>query len=62
MIRASVVKATGWLCVQKCASRMVVDERGKIKLKRESLDIIASARVMVPNGLSDIPPADGMSS
>ena len=62
MIRASVAKAKGRLCIQEYASRMVVDERGKIKLMRESVDIIASARVTVPNGLSDIPPADGMSS
>jgi uncharacterized protein len=62
MIRASVVKATGRLCVQEYASRMVVDERGKIKLMRESVDIIASARVMLPNGLADIPSVEEVSS
>jgi hypothetical protein len=57
----AVIKATGRLYLQKYASRMVV-ERGKIKLMREFLDIIASARAMLPNGLSDIPSADDVSS
>ena len=57
----AVIKATGRLYIQKYASRMVV-EHGKIKLMREFLDIIASARAMLPNGLSDIPSADDVSS
>jgi len=55
------IKATGRLYLQKYLSRLVVDEHGKIKLMREYLDIIASARVMLPNGLSDIPTADDLS-
>jgi hypothetical protein len=35
---------------------------GKIKLMRQFLDIVASARAMLPNGLADIPAADEASS
>lgn len=29
----------------------------KIKLLREHLNIIATARILLPNGLADVPPA-----
>jgi ketosteroid isomerase-like protein len=57
----AMIKATGRLYVQKYTSRMVV-EQGKIRLMREFLDVNASARVMLPNGLADIPPGDDSSS
>lgn len=39
---------------QDYASRLVV-EGGKIKLLREYLNIIATARALLPNGLEDVP-------
>jgi ketosteroid isomerase-like protein len=39
---------------QDYVSRLVV-ENGKIKLLREHLNIISSARALLPNGLSDAP-------
>ncbi|MEU8327761.1 hypothetical protein [Micromonospora sp. NPDC048839] len=32
-----------------------VAENGKIKLLRESLDLVRAARAMLPNGVADIP-------
>jgi ketosteroid isomerase-like protein len=39
---------------QDYASRLVV-ENGKIKLLREYLNIISTARMLLPNGLQDVP-------
>lgn len=45
---------TGRLFTQTYAGRLVA-ENGKIKLLRESLDLVRAARAMLPNGVSDIP-------
>jgi hypothetical protein len=39
---------------QMYAGRLVA-EQGKIKLLRESLDLVRAARAMLPNGVADIP-------
>ncbi|MFF3890302.1 nuclear transport factor 2 family protein [Streptomyces sp. NPDC001914] len=39
---------------QTYAGRLVA-ENGKIKLLRESLDLVRAARAMLPNGVADIP-------
>lgn len=41
---------------QDYVSHLVV-ENGKIKLLREYLNVISSARALLPNGLADVPPA-----
>jgi ketosteroid isomerase-like protein len=41
---------------QDYVSHLVV-ENGKIKLLREYLNIISSARALLPNGLADVPAA-----
>ncbi|MGW3634111.1 nuclear transport factor 2 family protein [Streptomyces sp. NPDC005122] len=46
--------ATGRLFTQNHTGRPVA-EKGKIKLLRESLDLVRAARAMLPNGVSDIP-------
>jgi uncharacterized protein len=44
----------GRLFSQTYAGRLVA-ENGKIKLLRESLDLVRAARAMLPNGVADIP-------
>jgi hypothetical protein len=34
-------------------------ENGKIKLLRESLNIVAAAQALKPNGAADLPPPEG---
>jgi ketosteroid isomerase-like protein len=46
--------AAGRLFSQTYAGRLVA-ENGKIKLLRESLDLVRAARAMLPNGVADIP-------
>jgi ketosteroid isomerase-like protein len=46
--------ATGRPFTQTYAGRLVA-ENGKIKLIRESLDLVRAARAMLPNGVADIP-------
>jgi hypothetical protein len=46
---------TGRPFSQMYAGRLVA-EQGKIKLLRESLDLVRAARAMLPNGVADIPP------
>ncbi|MEU9472215.1 nuclear transport factor 2 family protein [Streptomyces avermitilis] len=45
---------TGRPFSQTYAGRLVA-ENGKIKLLRESLDLVRAARAMLPNGVADIP-------
>jgi ketosteroid isomerase-like protein len=46
----------GQLYTQDYASRLVVDG-DKIKLLREYLNVISTARALLPNGLADVPPS-----
>lgn len=48
------IDGTPRVYAQDYASRLVV-ENGKIKLLREYLNIIATARMLLPNGLADVP-------
>ncbi|MBI0325778.1 nuclear transport factor 2 family protein [Burkholderia plantarii] len=48
------IDGTARVYAQDYASRLVV-ENGKIKLLREYLNIIATARMLLPNGLADVP-------
>src|SRR5262245_19840202 len=48
------VDGTDKVYVQDYVSRLVV-ENGKIKLLREYLNVISSARILLPNGLADVP-------
>jgi ketosteroid isomerase-like protein len=50
-------KGTGRLYAQDYVSHLVVSD-GKIRLMREYLNVIASARAMLPNGLVDVPVLD----
>jgi hypothetical protein len=36
-----------------------MEENGKIKLLREYLNVIFTARVLLPNGLADVPEPKG---
>jgi hypothetical protein len=36
-----------------------VAEKGKIKLLRESLNTVANAQALNPNGAADLPPPEG---
>lgn len=47
-------RETGRFYAQDYISRLIV-KNGKIKLLREYLDVIASARAILPNGLADVP-------
>lgn len=42
---------------QDYVSQLIV-ENGKIKLLREYLNVIKTARALLPNGLADVPPAE----
>jgi uncharacterized protein len=57
----AVIKAIGRLYTQEYASRRVVDDTER-SVMREFFDINVSARAMLPNGPSDIPSADDVSS
>lgn len=48
------IDGTGRAYAQDYASRLVV-KNGKIKLLREYLNIISTARMLLPNGLADVP-------
>lgn len=50
------LKGTDRVYAQDYVSRLVV-ENGRIKLLREYLNIISSARMLLPNGLADVPAA-----
>ena len=50
----ATIRATGHPYIQKYVSRLTVHD-GKIKLVREYVDIIATARMLLPNGLADVP-------
>jgi uncharacterized protein len=52
----SFLNGTEKVYAQDYVSRLVV-ENGKIKLLREYLNIVSSARMLLPNGLADVPPA-----
>jgi ketosteroid isomerase-like protein len=52
----AVVAGSGKPYAQDYASRLVVDG-GKIKLLREYLNVISTARVLLPNRLVDVPAA-----
>lgn len=54
----TTVSGTGQLYAQDYASLLVV-EHGRIKLLREYLNIIATARALLPNGLADVPAPQG---
>jgi ketosteroid isomerase-like protein len=47
--------ATGRRIHHMFAARLVA-ERGKIKLLRESLNVVAAAQALLPGGLTDLPP------
>jgi ketosteroid isomerase-like protein len=51
---ASSVKSTGRAYRQSYTGRLVAAD-GKIKLLRETLDTVAAARAVFPNGLADLP-------
>jgi hypothetical protein len=51
------VNSTGRVYRQSYAGRLVA-HNGQIKLLRESLDTVAAAQAMFPNGLLDIQPAE----
>jgi uncharacterized protein len=50
----SFIGGTDKVYAQDYVSHLVV-ENGKIKLLREYLNIISSARALLPNGLADLP-------
>jgi uncharacterized protein len=52
----SVLKGTDRVYAQDYVTRLVVGN-GKIKLLLEYLNIISSARMLLPNGLADVPEA-----
>ena len=54
----TTVSGTGQPYAQDYASLLLV-EGGKIKLLREYLNIIATARALLPNGLGDVPALQG---
>jgi ketosteroid isomerase-like protein len=54
----ATIKATGHPYIQKYVSLLTVHD-GKITLVREYLDIIATARMLLPNGLADVPSPGG---
>jgi ketosteroid isomerase-like protein len=41
---------------------LLIEEGGKIKLLREYLNLISTARALLPNGLSDVPPLTSSST
>ena len=49
--------ATGRLIHHLFAARLVA-ENGKIKLLRESLNVVAAAQALKPNGAADLPPPE----
>lgn len=51
-----LLNGTDRVYAQDYVSRIVV-ENGRIKLLREYLNIISSARMLLPNGLADLPAA-----
>ena len=51
------IDGTARVYAQDYASRLVF-ENGKIKLLREYLNIISTARMLLPNGLADVPKAN----
>jgi uncharacterized protein len=51
----TVLKGTERVYAQDYVSQLVA-ENGKIKILREYLNIIATARILLPNGLADVPP------
>jgi ketosteroid isomerase-like protein len=52
----TVLKGTDRTYAQDYVSQLVA-ENGKIKLLREYLNVISTARILLPNGLADVPPA-----
>jgi ketosteroid isomerase-like protein len=52
--RAAAVKHTKRAYAQDYVSQLV-KEKGKIKLLREYLNVISTARILLPNGLADVP-------
>jgi ketosteroid isomerase-like protein len=50
----TVLKGTHRSYAQDYVSQLVA-EKGKIKLLREYLNVISTARILLPNGLADIP-------
>jgi hypothetical protein len=52
--RPTAINGTDNVYVQDYASRVLI-ENGKIKLLREYLNLISSARTLLPNGLADVP-------
>lgn len=40
------------------SGRLVI-EKGKIRLRRESLNTVAAAQALNPNGAADLPPPEG---
>lgn len=53
----SVLKGTERVYAQDYVSQLIA-ENGKIKLLREYLNVISTARILLPNGLADVPPLE----
>jgi ketosteroid isomerase-like protein len=51
----TVLNGTDRAYAQDYVSQLVA-ENGKIKLLREYLNVISTARILLPNGLADVPP------
>jgi ketosteroid isomerase-like protein len=51
----TLLKGTERAYAQDYVSQLVA-ENGKIKLLREYMNVISTARILLPNGLADLPP------